>query len=137
MKMRVIGLMAFLLAHSAMADQIHLICETDATFCDGAGADMDCYAKREMRELRLNEREGTMLYLQPSAVAPFGSDKWVEAKNVSFGDSEISGEVSGGIGLLGASMKLSIDRYSGVMTRSDWQGGGKWSCRAVANERAF
>lgn len=100
------------------------------------GYERDCRAENALRELRLSEDEGTMHYLKPAETV-FGRAKWVEAKNVNFSDDKISGEVKGGLSLLGASMTLSIDRYTGVMTDDTWQGEDRWACRAVATERAF
>lgn len=133
---KLIAVASFLLAANSQAGAIHLICEGDVTKCTGTGYERDCRAQRALRELRLREDEGTMHYLKPPETG-FGRAKWVEAKNVNFSDDQISGEVKGGVSLLGASMTLRIDRYSGVMTYDHWRGEDRWARRAVATERAF
>ena len=133
---KLIAVASFLLAANSQAGAIHLVCEGDVTKCSGTGYERDCRAENALRELRLSEEEGTMHYLKPAETV-FGRAKWVEAKNVNFSDDKISGEVKGGLSLLGASMTLSIDRYTGVMTDDTWQGEDRWACRAVATERAF
>ena len=135
---KLIAVASFLLAANSQAGAIHLVCEGDVTICSGTSYyDRDCRAQREVRELRLNEEDGTIKYLQPSRIR-FVAAKWVDAEKVNFGDSEISGEVKGPVAsLLGGKVAFSIDRYSGVMTDDHWRGGDKWACRAVATERAF
>ena len=132
MKLKAISLLVLLFAGNAAASSVKLVCAVVGTSCSGTGPDnTTCWESNGTHQIHLDEEAGTLKWK--------GSGKWKTAKKVKFGDTEISGKLSGSLSSLGASHTIKLDRITGRMEYHrlgyvDWSG----PCEVVdETKRAF
>lgn len=127
MKLKVISLIVLLFAGNAAASSIKLACDYVSTACGESG----CVQKDKISQIEFDEEAGTLKWK--------GDKKWKTAKKVKFGDTEISGKLSGNFNSLGVPHELKLDRVTGRMEYLIWGEVG-WSgpCEVVdETKRAF
>ena len=127
MKLRVISLMALVMAGSVSAEEVRLFCAGTTPVADEFGSVSNMNVTGEMR---FDEEAGTMHYAR--------KDKFKKAKDVEFTDSHIKGKVSGDLRSGGQSIKIALNRYTGIVTTDLVFGSDSTlQCERVANERKF
>lgn len=141
MKLRVIGLMAFLFAGNAAAEEVHLLCQGTYTSCKTVNNNEDCSSKGWGREFKIDEEAGTV------SSAKLDSDDWEEAESVEFTPSEVRGEFkqSGNlwtryrdskrsiVDFAKSGRDFSIDRRTGRVAWNSLDG----DCRVVEEKTLF
>ena len=141
MKLRVIGLMAFLFAGNVAAQEVHLLCQGTYTSCKTVNNDKDCASKGWGREFKIDEEAETV------SSAKLDSDDWEEAESVEFTQSEIRGEFkqSGNLwkryrdssrsfmDFVKSDRDFSIDRVTGRVAWNSLTG----DCRVVEKKALF
>jgi hypothetical protein len=127
MKLRVISLMALVMAGSVSAEEVRLFCAGTTPVADEFGSVSNMNVTGEMR---FDEEAGTMHYARKG--------KFKKAKDVEFTDSHIKGKVSGDLRSGGQSIKIALNRYTGIVTTDLVFGSDSTlQCERVANERKF
>lgn len=105
MKLRVIGLVAFLLAGNAAAQEVHLFCSGTYPDSDEFGAVTDVSISREFK---FDEQANT-------AAITNGFGDWKKLKDVEFSEGEIYGKQKGNLFTFGKSYEMKLNRYTGIL----------------------
>ena len=128
MKLRVIGLMAFLFAGNVAAEEVQLVCVGTDTVQGQDGS----YTEVELtRQVRINEEAGTMSFTD------YGGD-YDKARDVEFSDQYVTGKLKGDWRRWGQTAELELDRYSGVLkVKGKLFGRNTLQCKRVAQEKLF
>lgn len=127
MKMNLIGVMALVMAGSVSAEEVRLFCTGTTPVADEFGGVSNMNVTGEMR---FDEEAGTMHYARKG--------KFKKAKNVEFTESHIRGKISGDLRSGGQSIKIELNRYTGIVTTDLAFGSDSTlKCEKVANERKF
>ena len=134
MKLKAISLILLLFAGNAAASSVKLVCDVVGTSCSGSGSEKSprsCWENNDTHQIHLDEEAGTLKWK--------GSGKWKTAKKVEFGETEISGKLSGSLSSLGASHTIKLDRITGRMEYLIWGDVDKSGpCKVVdETKRAF
>ena len=127
MKIKLISLMVLVMAGSVSAEEVRLFCAGTTPVADEFGSVSNMNVTGEMR---FDEEAGTMHYARKG--------KFKKAKDVEFTDSHIKGKVSGDLRSGGQSIKIALNRYTGIVTTDLVFGSDSTlQCERVANERKF
>ena len=127
MKMKLIGLMALVMAGSVSAEEVRLFCAGTTPVGDEFGGVSNMNVTGEMR---FDEEAGTMYYARKG--------KFKKAKDVEFTESHIKGKISGDLRSGGQPIKIALNRYTGIVTTDLAFGSDSTlQCERVANERKF
>ena len=128
MKLRVIGVMAFLFAGSAVGEEVHLLCSTEHTnYSEESG-----YTSMTIqREVKFDEDAQTLSWKHVP------NSSWKSGKNVQISEELIVASVKPGFAALGQTIEVSIDRFTGL-ARLDMMVDQTLHCEPLSRtERAF
>ena len=127
MKLKAISLIMLLFAGNAAASSVKLVCDYVSTSCGERG----CVQTDNIGQIEFDEEAGTLKWK--------GGGKWKTVKKPKFGETEISGKLSGSVSSLGVPHELKLDRLTGNMQYLIWgQVEASGPCKVVdETKRAF
>ena len=128
MKLRVIGMMAFLIAGNVAAEEVQLVCFGSDTL---RGEDGSYESVDATRQVRFDEEAGTFAYTA-------SGKGFKDAKSVKFTEQYITAKYSGSWGSWGLPAKIELDRYSGILKSSAAMNNTlTLQCEVVEQEKRF